>query len=158
MWSSLQLKGWSPPLVHFCFLQFLVKWWWIYIVTRVGRSLCGNIVLCSWNLTLSIGFWALSISFCRNNWEMLIIFFLWLFLFFLVGVWHLFYKGYPKSQIDINWLELKHYKNCLYKMTYGYLIFSITSRTSLNTVRQWSRRPGFNPRSCHTKDFKNGTW
>ena len=25
-------------------------------------------------------------------------------------------------------------------------------------VRQWSGRPGFNPRSSHTKDFKNGTW
>ena len=23
--------------------------------------------------------------------------------------------------------------------------------------RQWSGRPGFNPKSCHTKDFKNGT-
>ena len=22
----------------------------------------------------------------------------------------------------------------------------------------WSGRPGFNPRSRHTKDFKNGTW
>ena len=26
------------------------------------------------------------------------------------------------------------------------------------SVRQWSGRPGFNPRSRHTKDFKNGTW
>ena len=26
------------------------------------------------------------------------------------------------------------------------------------SVRQWSRRPGFNPRSRHTRDFKNGTW
>ena len=26
------------------------------------------------------------------------------------------------------------------------------------SVRQWSGRPGFNFRSCHTKDFKNGTW
>ena len=26
------------------------------------------------------------------------------------------------------------------------------------SVRQWSGRPGFNPRSDHTKDFKNGTW
>ena len=26
-----------------------------------------------------------------------------------------------------------------------------------NPVCQWSRRPGFNPRSSHTKDFKNGT-
>ena len=25
-------------------------------------------------------------------------------------------------------------------------------------VRQWSARPGFNPRSRYTKDFKNGTW
>ena len=24
--------------------------------------------------------------------------------------------------------------------------------------RQWSGRPGFNPRSRHTKDFKNSTW
>ena len=24
-------------------------------------------------------------------------------------------------------------------------------------VRQWLGRPGFNPRSSHTKDFKNGT-
>ena len=26
------------------------------------------------------------------------------------------------------------------------------------SVRQWPGRPGFNPRSSHTKDFKNGTW
>ena len=26
------------------------------------------------------------------------------------------------------------------------------------SVRQWSRRPGFNPMSRHTKDFKNGIW
>ena len=25
-------------------------------------------------------------------------------------------------------------------------------------VRQWSGRPGFSPRSSHTKDSKNGTW
>ena len=25
------------------------------------------------------------------------------------------------------------------------------------SVRQWSGRPGFNPRSRHTKDFKNCT-
>ena len=25
------------------------------------------------------------------------------------------------------------------------------------SVCQWSRRPGFNPMSHHTKDFKNGT-
>ncbi len=27
----------------------------------------------------------------------------------------------------------------------------------VGSVRQWSGRPGFNPRLCHTKDFKNGT-
>ena len=26
------------------------------------------------------------------------------------------------------------------------------------SVPQWSGRPGFNPRSRHTKDYKNGTW
>ena len=26
------------------------------------------------------------------------------------------------------------------------------------SVHQWSGRPGFNPRSSHTKDLKNGTW
>ena len=26
------------------------------------------------------------------------------------------------------------------------------------SVCQWSRRPGFSPRSSHTKDSKNGTW
>ena len=26
------------------------------------------------------------------------------------------------------------------------------------SVRQWPWRPGFNPRSSHTKDSKNGTW
>ena len=26
------------------------------------------------------------------------------------------------------------------------------------SVRQWPGRPGFNPRSSHTKDSKNGTW
>ena len=25
------------------------------------------------------------------------------------------------------------------------------------SVHQWVRRPGFNPRSSHTKDSKNGT-
>ena len=28
----------------------------------------------------------------------------------------------------------------------------------ISSVRQWPGRPGFNPRSSHTKDFKNGTW
>ena len=27
----------------------------------------------------------------------------------------------------------------------------------VGSVHQWSGRPGFNPRSNHTKDFKNGT-
>ena len=27
----------------------------------------------------------------------------------------------------------------------------------LMSVHQWSGRPGFNPTSCHTKDFKNST-
>ena len=26
------------------------------------------------------------------------------------------------------------------------------------SVRQWPGRPGFNPRSSHIKDLKNGTW
>ena len=26
------------------------------------------------------------------------------------------------------------------------------------SCRQWSRKPGFNPWSHHTKDFKNDTW
>ena len=30
--------------------------------------------------------------------------------------------------------------------------------SDLPRVRQWSERPAFNPRSRHTKDFKNGTW
>ena len=30
--------------------------------------------------------------------------------------------------------------------------------TKVSSVRQWSGRPGLNPRSRHTKDFKNGTW
>ena len=30
--------------------------------------------------------------------------------------------------------------------------------TSLSLIHHWSGRPAFNPRSCHTKDFKNGTW
>ena len=33
------------------------------------------------------------------------------------------------------------------------------SNTKLDRiVRQWSGRPGFNPKSRHIKDFKNGTW
>ena len=28
----------------------------------------------------------------------------------------------------------------------------------MTTIRQWSGRPGLNPRLSHTKDFKNGTW
>ena len=27
----------------------------------------------------------------------------------------------------------------------------------ITSVRHWPGRPGFNPRSSHTKDFKNGT-
>ena len=30
-------------------------------------------------------------------------------------------------------------------------------KLSTESVRQWPRRPGFNPRLSHTKDFKNGT-
>ena len=39
------------------------------------------------------------------------------------------------------------------------LCFIITFQSwDLDSVCQWCGRPGFNPRSCHTKDFKNGTW
>ena len=31
-------------------------------------------------------------------------------------------------------------------------------RCYLLNGRQWARRPGFNPKLRHTKDFKNGTW
>ena len=42
---------------------------------------------------------------------------------------------------------------------YGYLL-SISNRLtspSGQSIRQWSGRPGFNPISRHTKDFKNDT-
>ena len=32
-----------------------------------------------------------------------------------------------------------------------------TTQFSVSSVRQWPGKPGFNPRSSHTKDFKNGT-
>ena len=41
------------------------------------------------------------------------------------------------------------------------VFFSQTVSVTKNmpkSVRQWPGRPGFNPRSSHTKDFKNGTW
>ena len=50
-------------------------------------------------------------------------------------------------------------------MTYIIYIYKAIWKKGLNTlkktnqqgVHQWSGRPGFNPRSGHTKDFKNGT-
>ena len=35
--------------------------------------------------------------------------------------------------------------------------FLLVHWPSGKSVRQWSGRPGFNPRLHHTKDFKNGT-
>ena len=39
-----------------------------------------------------------------------------------------------------------------------YILYTrdVFSRSGLS-VCQWSERPGFNPMSHHTKDFKNGT-
>ena len=37
-------------------------------------------------------------------------------------------------------------------MTYVYRLIGL-----VDSVRQWSRTPAFNPRLRHTKDFKNGT-
>ena len=39
-----------------------------------------------------------------------------------------------------------------------FFVFTIFSFGPAVSVRQWPGRPGFNPRSSHTKDFKNGTW
>ena len=36
-------------------------------------------------------------------------------------------------------------------------LFGLAHWPSGYSVHQWSGRPGFNPRSRHTKDFKNGT-
>ena len=48
-----------------------------------------------------------------------------------------------------------------YKITKWYKFFLKKEAGSLargESVGQWTGRPGFNPRSRHTKDFKNGTW
>ena len=50
------------------------------------------------------------------------------------------------------WLKLTKNKN-LYSLQY---VFSAHCSIGLS-VHQWSGRPGFNPRSRHTKNFKNGT-
>ena len=39
-----------------------------------------------------------------------------------------------------------------------YCCYSTLFCTLEQCVRQWSRRPGFNPRAGQTKDFKNATW
>ena len=96
--------------------------------------------------------------------------------FILIGKWIKELLNYPKKRIWNNWnsipsksrsselikneddtllffykLELKH----LYPpFSYKTIIFLFNSQG----VRQWSRRPTFNPRSNHTKDSKNGTW
>ena len=44
-------------------------------------------------------------------------------------------------------------------MTYPKELKELTfNQIKEKSVRQWSGKPGFNPRSHHTKDFKNGTW
>ena len=45
-------------------------------------------------------------------------------------------------------LLLQQCPACLVRLTW--IVFVIEGR--------WPGRPGFNPRSSHTKDFKNGTW
>ena len=37
------------------------------------------------------------------------------------------------------------------------MVLSMGQIELFDSVRQWPGRPGFNPRSSHTKDFKNGT-
>ena len=34
----------------------------------------------------------------------------------------------------------------------------IFNSSYLGIIRQWPRRPRFNPRSSHAKDSKNGSW
>ena len=48
------------------------------------------------------------------------------------------------------------FKNVTYKLFTNY-IYSKLAHWLVSSVCQWSRRPGVNPRSHHTKDFKNGT-
>ena len=38
------------------------------------------------------------------------------------------------------------------------MIQQFSINTQLSSVHQWPGRSGFNPRSSHTKDLKNGTW
>ena len=45
-----------------------------------------------------------------------------------------------------------------YYYYYYYYYYCTVSLPSWQSVRRWSRRPEFNPRSRHTKDFKNVTW
>ena len=54
--------------------------------------------------------------------------------------------------------ETNYQINLNYKL--NSLIMYVTSLTiyiSGQSVRQWPGRPGFSPRSSHTKDSKNGT-
>ena len=37
-------------------------------------------------------------------------------------------------------------------------IINDITQPNKQSVRQWSGRPGFNPKSSNTKDSKNGTW
>ena len=45
-----------------------------------------------------------------------------------------------------------------YNLIMGYLIMNYWTLTKWIGLRQRAERPGFNPRSNHTKDPKNGTW
>ena len=62
---------------------------------------------------------------------------------------------YNKSKTTLNTKSLLFFlgffKRCSIKDHY------IRNQPNEKSVRQWSGRLGFNPRSSHTKDLKNGT-
>ena len=50
------------------------------------------------------------------------------------------------------WIKLDDFRNNTKKKNLWGHFWEISD------VHQWSRRPGFNPWSCHTKHTKNGNW
>ena len=64
---------------------------------------------------------------------------------------------HSRRRMSSNFLSSKVsqvFRQCLKLFCFFFKFFNIAS----SFFHQWSGRPGFNPRSRHTKDFLNGTW
>ena len=59
----------------------------------------------------------------------------------------------PWPNIKLMHLKMVEWSDCQHLLTRPQEFIGLEG-----SVHQWSRTPGSNPRLCHTKDFKNGTW